>query len=109
MMLNCRPHDLAIVVRPCYITSASTGERVPIVPAGTIVGLTHLVSTQPEPMWGLYRPQGFSVHIDNHQVSGYVQDLADSILRPLRDTPGPDESLAWTRPGETRTRPVGAR
>lgn len=96
--MNCRPKDLAIVVRnlPYF---------APIV--GRVVRVEMLIESEwPKPITGptwaiekplqvaaLVRMTGQRGVVVSPGEQGFMLGLPDSILRPIRDQPGEDEML----------------
>lgn len=81
--LNCRPGDLAIIVR-CRPGSEVMLGKVVQVKEATLMDAGHpgwLVDPVPCPM----------------NSSGFTTRIADRVLKPLRGAPGRDETLVWQR------------
>ena len=82
MALNCKTSDLAI-----YVGKISPKD------VGAIVCCVKFLGDQPihgggfGPMWEVYPPLRHSPAISHW--------IVDSVLRPLRDNPGQDETLQW--------------
>jgi hypothetical protein len=83
--VNCKPGDLAIVVR-CAVDKAVIGQ---------IVKTKQLLLNWREPVWVLEEPlRSKATGFDNRKI-------ADSCLRPIRDNDKEDETLTWAPRKET--------
>lgn len=100
--MNCRPGDLAVVVRAD--TPGLTGRFVIVdraIPNDGRFG-KGLIATGPEPGW-ICRPaaKGQTLPALNevdHVLQLPERPIADCILRPIRPNEGEDESLSWAKP-----------
>lgn len=82
--MNCKPGDLAVVVR--CTNPAWVGHVLRVVRLYPIAGTPHWVC----------EPDTYV-----HPVSGRLMAWADCQLRPLRDSDGADETLTWAPKPET--------
>ena len=83
MMLNCRPGDLAVIVR-----GRNVGVLVEVLEKSLLLESDFwLVKVLGAPVEGLLFGQPIPMTEGN---------IADARLRPIRDQPGDDETLAWT-------------
>lgn len=79
MKLNCRPGDLAVIVR------STAGNE------GTIV---HCVRLEPQPWWAIIEGPRWLIESPVPDTYGMpIRSVADFALRPLRDSDGEDEVL----------------
>ncbi len=79
MQLNCRPGDLAVIVKSRAGNEGKVVTCLRLIPGGP-------EWIEPGPRWEIDR--------DVDSVMGYlVRSIADVCLRPLRDDEGEDEML----------------
>ena len=90
MSLRCRAGDLAILTEDIEVP-ALWGSIV-AVRSGAVVKVVELLDTR---CWRIEDPIAFAADIHPFRVIGEVQGIDDSILRPLRDEPGLDQTLEW--------------
>jgi hypothetical protein len=83
MRLNCRPGDLAILVRAHPVASACIGRVV------RLVGVT-LISGSPA--WSY---EGMPWRGGSPMDRWTWYEIPDAWLRPIRDNDGEDESFRW--------------
>ena len=96
-MPNCKPGDLAIVVKSKNgknlgkIVRVIERVTVPVVEMGGIKFTTSNLTG--EVLWLIDQPlQHLVIDLNRFFQGPYCPD---SVLRPLRDNPGADETLAW--------------
>jgi len=82
MKLNCKVGDLAVVIN---------GEN-----AGRIVKVV-LPSKRQANWWlvDVIGSEGVGFDLDGNRAKSNIGHIADKRLRPIRDQPGDDETLAW--------------
>lgn len=92
-MMRCKVGDLAVIIGGAY------PENI-----GCLVSVV-MLSTRPQ--YWLVRTLGRATTYNSvdgvrrNRPPGIEGNIADRLLRPLRDDPGPDESLRWA------SKPVG--
>ena len=95
--MNCQKGDLAIIVRS--LTGANIGKIVRCLgfaPKGTPLGIVvnGKEATLPDDGWLIDRALP-RFGCKTKRLRGYATYVQDKSVRPLRDTPGEDETLAW--------------
>jgi hypothetical protein len=95
MSLRCRPGDLCVVVRDAWAREGNLelppGVDFKALKAGTVVRVVLHDGEQ----WIFEKPVPYHAVVSGWECSGVVEAAADEYLQPLRDQPGPDETLAW--------------
>ena len=85
--MNCKPGDLAVVVRRRY-SDANVGKLV------RTVRLVADILDADGPCWEVESLSGVLSHRDL-KFCGLTGWFEDSRLRPIRDSDGEDETLTW--------------
>lgn len=87
MKLNCKPGDLAVIVK------SSCGNEGVIVTCVEFLGVLQFVDPRGNPT---YQAPAWRVDKKIRTIGGATEDrIPDFRLRPLRDNPGQDETLTW--------------
>jgi len=90
--MNCKPDDIAVVVRPLYRRSMCGSGSVVVVKPGTHV----TVKTFDGVYWSIEEPLPLDARWScGCFMLGTIRWLPDSALRPIRPTNGEDETLSW--------------
>lgn len=96
MTLRCRPGDWCVVVRDAMASDGGLDDLPPGVDfkalkRGTVVRVTQHVHG----VWDFEHPVRYDVTVGGWQIGGWIEAAHDEYLQPLRDQPGPDETIAW--------------
>lgn len=89
--LNCKPGDLAVVVRHAGRIEAD-GQFVEVPPLGLIVRCVHAEENSGH-MWVIEETRVHLVMSGGMPFSTNITAIGDEYLRPLRDSGGEDEML----------------
>lgn len=92
MSLNCKPGDIAILIRDQVVAGPSSmcASNVTIVQSGAVVTVTKLQYCESDPVWLIEEPIPRTCQcVHGGRFRLLVRGLSDSNLRPLRD-PGDD-------------------
>ena len=82
--MNCKPGDLAVIVRSWAGNEGKIVRCVELVNSPDFEGLTFLDG----PRWLIDRPVPL-------RLGGTTKTVADSALKPIRPNDGKDETLTW--------------
>lgn len=94
--MNCKKGDLAIIIGDTWGYDERLPElRLTAHSAGRVVECVELVDLDGEPAWFIGEPITLKVSSPRGIGTVEMDVITDSLLRPLRDGEGEDETLAW--------------
>jgi hypothetical protein len=100
--MNCKPGDLAVIIRESKRKIGVLGKIVEVLylaPRNDFLlpdGCKHIGAGAGLPMWVVKFATPVQVELSNKRFRNTCYAaVADAVLRPIRDQPGEDESLQW--------------
>lgn len=97
MKLNCRPGDLAVVIvdGPFLGMIVEVLYKAPMEPFNLPDGYPHVPGKENSWVIKMQRPIVLSLKYNSEKRMTIYACATDSVLRPIRDSDGEDETMSW--------------